>query len=141
MEIKHYKRISNLIGFLLGIFVFKDILDYPLLFTNLSESSTNNLIPQSIFILGSMFLIAFYATILQNIKKRGVFIRRNEITFRYFGFVILFLGLLSDILFAYFTSDRPSGTRILAILGGTLVFVSYIFKIGIKIQEEQELTV
>lgn len=78
---------------------------------------------------------------MQNIKKKGVFIRRNEITFRYFGFAILFLGFLSDILFNFMTDDRPSGARILAFLGGTLVFVSYIFRIGIKMQEEQDLTV
>lgn len=141
MEIKNYKRICNLIGFLLGIAVFKDIMDYPFLLVNLSENSGNNLIPQGIFVLGLISLLVFYATILQNIKKKGVFIRRNEVTLRYFGFLILSMGLLSDILFAYLTGDRPSGPRILAILGGTLVFVSYIFKIGIKIQEEQEFTI
>jgi hypothetical protein len=51
------------------------------------------------------------------------------------------LALSCDILFNWLTGERPSGSRILAVLGGTLVFVSLIFKIGIKMQDEQGLIV
>lgn len=125
----------------MGAFIATDIVDYPYLFKDFSQNPINFLIPQGVYVLGLVSLIACYATILQTIKKKGVFIRRNEKTFRYFGFFILLMGFSADILFAYLTDERPSGARILAFLGGTLVFVSYLFKIGIKMQEEQDLTV
>ncbi len=141
METKNYKRISNLIGFLLGIVLFKEILDYPFLLKNMSDHPANIYIPQGAYVIGLMCLIAFYMTILQNIKKRGVFIRKNEAAFRLYGFAILIMGLSADILFNIIIGDSPSGARMLAVIGGTLMFVSYIFKIGIKMQEEQELTI
>lgn len=142
MEIKNYKRVTNLLAFLIGLLIAKDIHDYPYYFTEgYGDSIPNHIIPQTIYVIDLIILIVFYIVITKNIKKKGVFNRRNELTFFYFGLVILFLALSSDILFNWLTGERPSGARILAILGGTLVFVSLIFKIGIKMQEEQDLIV
>ena len=33
MEIKNYKRVTNLLAFLIGLLISKDILDYPNYFT------------------------------------------------------------------------------------------------------------
>lgn len=141
MEIKHYKLLSNLLGFILGAFILSDVLNYPFLFENLSKNPVDVLIPQGVYVLGLVCLIACYATILQTIKKRGVFIKRNEKTFRYFGIAILVLGATADVLFKNTTDVETSAPRILAFLGGTLVFVSLIFRVGIKMQEEQDLTI
>ncbi len=92
MEIKYYKRINNLTGFIMVFFILSDVLNYPFLFIDATETPSNNLICQGIFVLGLVCLITFYATILRTIKKEGV-------------------------------------------------FISYIFKVGIKMQEEQELTI
>lgn len=140
MDVKQLKMISSIIPFLLGVIAFKDIVDYPFLFKNLSDHSLNTLIPQGIFVLGLLCVFVFYYIILRNIKTKDIFISQNEKVFRYFGFVIFFLGLFADILFNIITDERPSGSRMLALFGGTLVFVSYIFKIGIKMHEEQEFT-
>ncbi|MDO5523100.1 MAG: DUF2975 domain-containing protein [Bacteroidia bacterium] len=141
MEIKHYKRLSNFIGFLMGVFIFNDVLNYPFLFEDTAENPASFLIPQGVFVLGLVCLMVFYIKILHNIKKEKVFIRKNEKIFRYFGAIILFLGFLSDLLFNFIADERPSGTRILAVLGGTLLFISFFFKIGIKLKEEQDLTI
>lgn len=141
MGTKEIKRLSNLIGFLLGFLLLSDVVNYPFLLKHTSNQPANTLIPQGIYVLGLICVIAFYITILQNIKKRGVFIRKNEITLRYYGFAILLMGLSSDILFNIMTGDRPSGTRMLAVMGGTFMLFSCIFKLGIKMQEDQELTI
>lgn len=141
MKIKHYKLISNLVGVTLGAFILSDVLNYPFLFEDLAKNPIDFLIPQGIYVLGLVCLIACYATILQTIKKKGVFTVRNEKTFQYFGVAILVLGVTADVLFKNTTEIETSAPRILAFLGGTLVFVSLIFKIGIKMQEEQDLTI
>ncbi len=141
MKIKHYKLLSGLWGFMLGAFMVGDIFNYPFLFNNLSENPVSFLIPQGIYVIGSICLIACLATILQTIKKKGVFIRKNEKTLRYFGVIIVILSVASDLLFDYMTGERPANARMLAFIGGILVFVSLIFQVGIKMQEEQDLTI
>ena len=141
MEIKHYKRLSSLIGFLLGILIFGDILDYIFFAKKILGNSTSLIIAHGFYIAGLISVFVFFLIILENIKKRGVFIRRNEKVFRYFGLAILVLGLTSDILHKNITDIETSAPRVLALLGGTFIFISFIFKIGIKMQEEQDLTI
>lgn len=141
MEIKHYKLLSNLLGFLLGAFIFGEVLNYPFLFEDLSKNPIEFLIPQGFYVLGLLCIIACFATILQTIKKKGVFIKSNERIFRYFGLAIVVLGITSDLLFSYMTDHRPTEARMLAFIGGTLAFVSLIFQVGIKMREEQDLTI
>ncbi|MDO5665712.1 MAG: DUF2975 domain-containing protein [Bacteroidia bacterium] len=140
MEIKHYRLISNLTSFLFGVFIFHDVLNYFFLFKD-ADYSVNFLIPQGIYVLGLICLIVCFAIILETIKKKGVFIRRNERIFRYFGLVITALGFASDLLFNFLIDERTAQARMLGFIGGTLLFVSFIFKIGIKMQEEQDLTI
>lgn len=139
MEIKDLRKLSFIIGILMGAFVLHLIIDF---FWNISKFSTETILPQGFFVLGLICLFVFYFVILGTIKKKGVFIRINERLLRYFGLAILFLSITSNLLFAHLI-DTPNheGSSTLAVLGGTLIFLSFIFKIGIKIQEEQELTV
>lgn len=141
MEIKHYKQLSNLMGFLLGLLIFGDILDYVFFAKKVLGNSTSLIIAHGFYIAGLISVLVFFLIILQNIKKRGVFIGRNEKVFRYFGLTILVLGFTSDILHRSITDIETSAPRVLALLGGTLIFISFIFKIGIKMREEQELTI
>ncbi|MGI6047774.1 MAG: hypothetical protein ACOYEG_07165 [Petrimonas sp.] len=141
MEIKHYKIVSNMIAFILGAFTLGDILDY-FFYTNvIYGNNTSLIIAQGFFIAGLISIFVLFALILQNIKKRGVFISRNEKLFRYFGIIILVLGVISDVLHKNITDVHTSAPRVLGLLGGTLIFISFIFKIGIKMQEEQNLTI
>ena len=140
MKIKNYKLISNLIAFLLGMFTFADVTNYPFLIGKMTEKDSGFIISQGVYVLGLICLIIFYGIILDNLKKRGIFIRRNEKAFRYFGITILVLGIASDVLYKNITEIDTAAPRMLALLGGTFIFISYLFKIGIKMQEEQELT-
>lgn len=142
MEIKYYKRVSVIISFFLWLIIFNDIIEYLFdVFGGETDPAYFHIIPQTIYVIDLMILVVFYIVIIKNIENRGVFVKRNEVIFLWFGLVIAFLALSSDVLFNWLTGNRPSGPRILAALGGTLVFVSFIFKIGNKIQEEQDLTV
>ncbi|MBP1637489.1 MAG: hypothetical protein H6Q18_278 [Bacteroidetes bacterium] len=144
MESKKYRKFSNFISFLLGVFAMKDVFDFIETLTNYNNSTMLAkyvLIAQGFFVVGVVLLIAFYFILLENIKKRGVFIRRNEKIMRYFGFSILILGTTSMIICNYWTKESTTSARMLALIGGTLIFVSYIFRIGIEIQEEQDLTI
>lgn len=142
MKIKHYKFISSLLAGLLYAFTLPTIGNYFIQFNkNLQINSISFIIAQGLLVLGLVCLIFFFVIILDNINKQGVFVRKNEITLRYFGLAIFLLGLLSDIVFINFTDFDSAGSRILIALGITVLFISLIFKIGIKIQEEQELTI
>ncbi len=141
MKIKHYKFLSAFISFFTGAFICSEIVNYPSLFEKQSGYSTNMLIAQGVFIVGLLCLLALYAIILHNLNNKGVFTTKNEKAFRYFGFAILIFGVAADILFKNITDIETSAPRILAFLGATLVFISYLFKIGIKMQEEQDLTI
>lgn len=141
MKTKDYRRLSNFLAFLMGFFILADVLDYPFYLFDKTDDPTFFPVPQGVYVFGLLCLIVFYATILHNIKKKGVFIRKNELVFRYFGFIILIMGFSSDILHNYIADDRPAAPRLLAVLGGTLVLISYLFRIGIKMQEDQDLTI
>lgn len=142
MKIKNYRLISNLMAFLLGMFTFADVTDYPFLIGKMTEKNSGFIISQGIYVLGLICLIVFYGIILDNLKKRGVFIKRNEKAFLYFGIAILLvLGIASDVLYKNITEIDTAAPRVLALLGGTFIFISYLFTIGIKMQEEQELTI
>ena len=141
MKMKNYRLISNLTGIMLGAFAFSDIINYPFQIRRMLEKDQGYIISQGVYVLGLICLFIFYGIILDNLKKRGVFIKRNEKAFRYFGIAILIFGMASDILYKNITEIDTASPRILALLGGTFIFISYLFTIGIKIQEEQELTI
>ncbi|MDO5523099.1 MAG: hypothetical protein Q4G48_03535 [Bacteroidia bacterium] len=141
MKTKNSKTASYITGFMLGAFLLKDIFKYPALLKNTSENPVSFLIPQGVYVLGLICLVIFFATILQTIKKNGVFVRKTEIKFRQFGFIIVLLAISSNILFEFLTGEYNINVRWLALLGGTIAFVSFILQVGIKLQEEQNLTI
>lgn len=141
MNIKKYKTASYISGFILSVFLLKDIFKYPFLLKNTLENPISFLIPQGVYVLGLICLVAFFVTILQTIKKNGVFVRKTEKTFRQFGFIIVLLAISSNILFDYLTGEYSTNARWLALLGGTIAFISFILQVGIKLQEEQDLTI
>lgn len=141
MKTKKYKTASYITGFILSAFLLKDIFNYPFLLKNTSENPISFLIPQGVYVLGLICLVVFFATISQTIKKNGVFVRKTEKKFRQFGFIIVLLAISSNILFDFMTGEYNINARWLALLGGTIAFVSFILQIGIKIQEEQDLTI
>ena len=69
MEIKHYKRLSSLIGFLLGILIFGDILDYIFFAKKILGNSTSLIIAHGFYIAGLISVFVFFLIILENIKK------------------------------------------------------------------------
>lgn len=141
METKKLRIVNSLVGFILGAFTFGDILDFIFLYSDVFEKSKSLIIAHGIYVAGLILIFVFFALILRNIKKGAVFTARNEKLFRYFGIAILVLGMVSDVLHKQTTDVETAAPRVLALLGGTLIFTSIIFKIGIKMQEEQELTI
>ena len=141
MKTKKYKTASYITGFILSAFLLKDIFNYPFLLKNTSENPISFLIPQGVYVLGLICLVVFFATISQTIKKNGLFVRKTEKKFRQFGSVIVILAVFSNVIFDYTTGEYSTNVRWLALLGGTIVFFSFILQVGIKLQEEQNLTI
>ncbi len=141
MKTNRYKTTSYVAGFILSAFLLKDIFKYLSFLRSTPENPINYLIPQGIYVLGLICLIAFYMVVLHTIKKDGIFVRKTEKTFRQFGSAILFLAISSNILFNYLVGEYSTNARWLALLGGTIAFFSFILQAGIKLKEEQDLTI
>lgn len=103
---------------------------------------TSALIAQAINAMGVMMICLLFFVMVENVKKGLVFTVENEKLLRVFGVIIIILGFLSDFIGTF--SDSGSSflsSGLLILVGFCLIFISLIFKIGIGMREEQELTV
>lgn len=143
MKSKKYKHISGIMGFLLGFFGLKEVLDLIPVSSHspIFDIPKNILLAQVCYATAIVVLVVFFAVLSNNIKKHGVFIRKNEKLFRFFGLVILLISLISTIIYNYWTNEPSTAPRMLILIGGILIYVSSIFRIGIEMNEEQELTI
>lgn len=82
--------------------------------------------------------------IFNNVRRKIVFHKKNAQILRIFGTFILYIAVISMFLnnrFLPVYEYEITRFGLLSVIGGCLYFFSYVFKIGIKMQEEQELTI
>lgn len=139
------KAVKNLSSILVGAFALTDIVRFIEFIIKIVKqedvSLTGSILIQSVYILGILSVVIFYGMFVINIEKGGVFTHQNQKLLKVFGIIILSSGLSSALLFSWFTDIPDAGSRMLGIIGGTLIFISFVFKMGIKMQEEQDLTI
>ena len=86
--------------------------------------------------------IAFFILALQAAKGK-IFTRGNELLLMIFGSIILALGSISYLFSHFFSKIENPGaaSSLLLLVGLSFIFFSLIFKIGIGMQQDQDLTI
>lgn len=100
------------------------------------------MIAQAIITFGIFAVCLLFFFFVSNVQKGLIFVSENAKLLMVYGCIVSGLGILS------FISNRFSGVTnslftsgLLILIGLCFVFISLIFKIGINMQEEQELTI
>ena len=79
--------------------------------------------------------------ILRNVKKEEVFVYQNSSLIQTIGVLIALNGLF-QVTLSWFTPEGvPTSYRIFVLLGVFIIFMGYLFKMGVRMREEQELTI
>ena len=84
----------------------------------------------------------FVMLIQRNVKRNRVFVASNERLLRSIGIAVIADGIAQYLLFVYYRSGEAftdPGTIIL--LGIFFLFIACLFKVGIRMKEEQDLTI
>ena len=86
---------------------------------------------------------ALVFVILREVKRKQVFTRKNAQLVSCIGVAAVFGGIAQNVVMniVYKGSTAQSGDMTYLILGLFILFVSCLFNIGIRMREEQELTV
>lgn len=81
--------------------------------------------------------------ILRNVKKEEVFVYQNSSLIQTIGVLIALNGLFQVTLSWVTPEGVPTDTsyRIFVLLGVFIIFMGYLFKMGVRMREEQELTI
>ena len=144
------KREKNLIillsGFCAYVFmgsVFRNIM----LAYELGKDDTDtfiwHMVPQSIAMLLMMFCAGLIIKMLYNLKHKQVFVRENVRLVQYLGLAVMvygvFLGIWKHVSPVEETIAFMRDAFLL--LGGFILLIGSVFKAGIRIKEEQDLTI
>lgn len=96
---------------------------------------------QIILAFGIFAVCLLFFLFVANVRRGLVFVSENQLLLMIFGIIIAGLGMLSYIINKISSSNSIFNSGLLVLIGLCFVFISFIFKIGIKMQEEQELTI
>lgn len=144
------KREKNLIilltGFCAYVFmssVFRNIM----LSYELGKDDTDtfiwHMVPQSVAMLLMMFCAGLIIKMLYNLKHKSVFVRENVRLVQYLGLAVMvygvFLGIWKHVSPVEETIAFMRDAFLL--LGGFILLIGSVFKAGIRIKEEQDLTI
>ena len=144
------KREKNLIillsGFCAYVFmgsVFRNIM----LAYELGKDDTDtfiwHMVPQSVAMLLMMFCAGLIIKMLYNLKHKQVFVRENVRLVQYLGLAVMvygvFLGIWKHVSPVEETIAFMRDAFLL--LGGFILLIGSVFKAGIRIKEEQDLTI
>ena len=144
------KREKNLIillsGFCAYVFmgsVFRNIM----LAYELGKDDTDtfiwHMVPQSVAMLLMMFCAGHIIKMLYNLKHKSVFVRENVRLVQYLGLAVMvygaFLGIWKHVSPVEETIAFMRDAFLL--LGGFILLIGSVFKAGIRIKEEQDLTI
>lgn len=144
------KKEKNLIilltGFCAYVFmssVFRNIM----LSYELGKDDTDTFIwqvvPQSVAMLLMMFCASLIIKMLYNLKHKQVFVRENVRLVQYLGLAVMvygvFLGIWKHVSPVEETIAFMRDAFLL--LGGFILLIGSVFKAGIRIKEEQDLTI
>lgn len=114
---------------------------------DLGKDDTDNLIvkllPENVTLLAMAVCSVLIYLMLRNVKKGQVFTKRNSDLIMSIGLTLECNSIL-QMTFNPFLSDTKAGNTIPMIyllLGVFFLFIACLFKIGIRMKEEQDLTI
>lgn len=143
------KREKNLItiltvycGFVFMSSVFRNIM----LSYELGKDDTDTFIwqvvPQSVAMLLMMFCAGLIIKMLYNLKHKQVFVRENVRLVQYLGLAVMVYGAFLGIWKHVSPVETVGFMRdVFLLLGGFILLIGSVFKAGIRIKEEQDLTI
>ena len=101
------------------------------------------LLPENVTLLAMAICSVLIYLMLRNVQKGLVFTKRNSNLIMTIGVVLECNGIL-QMIFNAFLSDTQAGNTIPMIyllLGVFFLFIACLFKVGIRMKEEQDLTI
>lgn len=102
-----------------------------------------HMVPQSVAMLLMMFCAGLIIKMLYNLKHKSVFVRENVRLVQYLGLAVMvygvFLGIWKHVSPVEETIAFMRDAFLL--LGGFILLIGSVFKAGIRIKEEQDLTI
>ena len=114
---------------------------------DLGKDDTDNLIvkllPENVTLLAMVVCSVLIYLMLRNVQKGLVFTKLNSDLIMTIGVVLECNGIL-QMAFNAFLSDAVGGNTIpmvYLLLGVFFLFIACLFKVGIRMQEEQDLTI
>lgn len=103
----------------------------------------NGLVVKQFFLIaGNLCVPTLFLLMMLNLRKGFVFRKENYRLLYIFGFVILIIQVVGIRILRHREDVFGNeGFRYLLLISFILLFMATVFKIGIKLQEEQELTI
>lgn len=100
------------------------------------------ILPEGITLVAMVICSVLIFLLLQQVQKQQVFTKLNSNLIMGIGFTLECNGLIQKVL-KYFVTDGMNNSTymIYILLGVCFLFIACLFKLGIRMQEEQELTV
>ena len=144
------KREKNLIillsGFCAYIFLSSTFQNITLCY-DLGKDGTDTfvwqMVPQSVGLLLMIFCAALIFGILRNMWRKQVFVRENARSVQLIGLVVMVYGFFLAIWEAVSPVETAAGfmRNLFLLLGAFFVLVGCVFKAGVSMKEEQDLTI
>jgi len=147
MKAKSLISVCKSIAFLTALLAVMQFLDIFTLCYNLGKDGTDTFIwqvlVQGIEAWSIIFCCILFFILASRARNEKIFIVENESLLMNTGILIVVLGAISNTLIHIFTIKALSTSTcdLLILIGFSFVFFSFIFKIGRKLIEEQELTI
>lgn len=139
--------IMNVLFYFCGLCIGGGIVRNLTLCYELGKDDTANFIwhilPESVTMLVMTICGLCIFLILRNVKKEEVFVYQNSSLIQTIGVLIALNGLFQVTLSWVTPEGVPTDTsyRIFVLLGVFIIFMGYLFKMGVRMREEQELTI
>lgn len=100
------------------------------------------ILPESITLTAMTICSVLIFLLLQEVRKRQVFTKLNSNLIMAIGIVLECNGIVQNVLRNFIADGRSNSSYMIYILlGAFFLFIACLFKLGIRMQEEQELTV
>ena len=100
------------------------------------------MLPQSVTLLAMAVCSILIFCLLRNVKRKEVFTKENPTLIVAIGGIVELNGLLQGFFGTFVSVSNLRQTYLIYILLGVFIlFIGCVFKIGVRMKEEQELTI
>lgn len=109
-----------------------------------SDTTRWQMIIKSFGSLGTVFFSILIFTLYRNIGKREIMTRSNVKALKVYGNLMIFIALACIISINSLSLNYTMDTAryyLLMVMGGCMTFFAFAFEMGIKLKEEQDLTI